>query len=195
MKIYEVWSGEYEDRCLLGTFLNKEKAEKLIELENQLNYRLDDCYLVEEETMDDQINLDDDVNKYYYTCYSLIHKRNETDWCWEQFKKDFNLTDDQLTPEIYEELLNGELDEVEDNYWVSTTRLIGKDTYIVTYTYNFDGTYVESVQEFKGKEGLIEIEVKSRKSYVEAKTILNEILKREKIDEYENTESTESTSV
>lgn len=189
MKIYEVWSGEYEDRCLLGTFLSKEKAEKLIELENQLD-RLDDYYLVEEETMDDQINLDDEVNKYYYTCYNLIHKRNETDWCWEQFKKDFNLVDDQLTPEIYEELLHEEVDEVEDNYGVSTTRLIGKDPYIVTYTYNLDGTYIESVQEFKGKEGLIKIEVKSKKSYVEAKNILREILKGEKINEYENAEST-----
>ena len=189
MKIYEVWSGEYEDKCLLGTFLSKEKAKKLIELENQLD-RLDDYYLVEEETMDDQINLDDEVNKYYYTCYNLIHKRNETDWCWEQFKKDFNLVDDQLTPEIYEELLHEEVDEVEDNYGVSTTRLIGKDPYIVTYTYNLDETYIESVQEFKGKEGLIKIEVKSKKSYVEAKNILREILKREKINEYENAEST-----
>lgn len=53
MKIYVVTEGEYSDYRIRKVFLDKEKAEKYIEIAYRTRASLDDCTIEEYETSDD----------------------------------------------------------------------------------------------------------------------------------------------
>lgn len=79
MKVYIVTAGEYSDYHICKVFLDKEKAEKYVALENELNKGCwDECYINEWDTADDSIKMEAKVAHYYY-CYINNEGEIETD--------------------------------------------------------------------------------------------------------------------
>lgn len=64
MKLYTVWSGEYSDRCLHKIFQSKEKAQKYVEVCNQLYDGYGDFYMCEYELADEKITNDIDSREF-----------------------------------------------------------------------------------------------------------------------------------
>lgn len=79
MKVYVVTAGEYSDYHICKIFLDKEKAEKYVALENEMNkYWSDNCWVNEWDTSDDSVDIDAKTAKYYYA-YITTEGEIETD--------------------------------------------------------------------------------------------------------------------
>lgn len=65
MKIYIVTAGEYSDYHIVNIFTDKEKAEKYVALQNELNPH-DEGWLTEWETADDKVDTNVKVAHYYF---------------------------------------------------------------------------------------------------------------------------------
>lgn len=79
MKVYVVTAGEYSDYHICKIFLDKEKAEKYVALENEMNeYLYDNCWVDEWDTSDDSIDINAKTAKYYYA-YITTDGEIETD--------------------------------------------------------------------------------------------------------------------
>lgn len=70
MKIYIVTAGEYSDYHICKVFTDKEKAEKYVALQNELNPH-DEGWLTEWETADDKVDANVKVAHYYFCSISL----------------------------------------------------------------------------------------------------------------------------
>ena len=71
MKVYIVTAGEYSDYHICKVFLDKEKAEKYVALENEMNkYYSDNCYINEWDTADDSVDMTAQAATYYYAYIS-----------------------------------------------------------------------------------------------------------------------------
>lgn len=66
MKVYVVTAGEYSDYHICKIFLDKEKAEKYVAIENEINQPYDECWINEWETDDDKVDMTAKVGHYYY---------------------------------------------------------------------------------------------------------------------------------
>ena len=66
MKVYVVTAGEYSDYHICKIFLDKEKAEKYVAIENEINQYYDECWINEWETDDDNVDMTAKVGHYYY---------------------------------------------------------------------------------------------------------------------------------
>lgn len=71
MKLYVVTAGEYSDYHICAIFTNKEKAEKYVAIENELNYPYGECWISEWQTADSTVNMAAEVGHYYYCAISL----------------------------------------------------------------------------------------------------------------------------
>lgn len=79
MKVYVVTAGEYSDYHICKIFLDKEKAEKYVALENEINeYLCDQCWVDEWDTSDDSVDMDAKTATYYYA-YITTNGEIETD--------------------------------------------------------------------------------------------------------------------
>ena len=79
MKVYVVTAGEYSDYHICKIFLDKEKAEKYVALENEINeYLCDQCWVDEWDTSDDSVDMDAKTATYYYA-YITTDGEIETD--------------------------------------------------------------------------------------------------------------------
>lgn len=77
MKVYIVTAGEYSDYHICKVFLDKEKADKYVALENEIN-PYEECWVAEWETSDDKIKMNAKV-AYYHFCYINMQGEIETD--------------------------------------------------------------------------------------------------------------------
>lgn len=148
MTLYTVWSGEYSDRTMNAVFKSKEKAEKYVEIHNQLdNY--DDHYIIEYEFSDDKIDMDSTVTEYYsasvccndrwnYDNTVLLEKEGTitTDWMWSEFMEEFEIDDfDKLNPnkELADHLLlefGKVLEDVVEEYSLTDKHIDHGETFV-----------------------------------------------------------------
>lgn len=141
MKLYTVWSGEYSDRCLHKIFQSKEKAQKYVEVCNQLYDGYGDFYMCEYELADEKFNINTQVNKYYFasiicTPYDETDAEVkagdiETDWMWKELMEDLEIKDfSELDPKLYLPKLN-KIGRDETNYNLSITNDIDSREFII----------------------------------------------------------------
>lgn len=82
MKVYVVTAGEYSDYHICKIFLDKEKAEKYVAIENEINQYYDECWINEWETDDDNVDMTAKVGHYYYAYIDMggeLHTDEEDD--------------------------------------------------------------------------------------------------------------------
>lgn len=137
MKLYLVRQTDgWDENIIIGTFLNKDKAEKMIQLEQDLQE--DDYYsfyIDEQETMDDKIQLDSKVVPYFsYTCDVSEHDL-PIEEC-EHVLDELGLTRQQFDEkdEQYQKLILQELSHPDHQFcndcMETTRRIYDKDLYI-----------------------------------------------------------------
>ena len=141
MKLYLVWTGDYEDRILVSIFQSKEKAEHFIKIYNEIDgagIYTDGYYYTERTTNDEELDLTSTVSKYYYACIDCEADGDgilDTDEEWDDFieflKPHLKLDVATIEPAQYEPILEKlELNvfEAENDYNVPIQkRITGKE--------------------------------------------------------------------
>lgn len=196
MKLYLVWTGEYEDRTLVSIFQSKEKAEHFIKIYNEIDgagIYTDGYYYTERTTNDEEFDLTSTVSKYYYACIDCEADGDgilDTDEEWDDFieflKPHIELDVATIEPAQYEPILEKlELNvfETEDDYSVPIQkRITGKEVDINVRTRPL---YTEK------KVIVSDIIVYSRNSYAEARKIALQVYKEYLEKVRNNPEATE----
>lgn len=179
MKLYLVWTGEYEDTTLVGIFQSKEKAEHYIKLHDEIDGAGVYCsgyYMTERVTDDEKIDLDDTVSKYYYariSCEGEDEGVIETDEDCDEFIRFLapytELTPETLNPALYTKIIEDmdrDVYETEEQYYMPVEKFVTGEDVIVH-------VFARPLQNEK-KMLITDITVYSKNSYAEARRIVIE---------------------
>lgn len=155
MKIYTVWSGEYEDKFMAAVFLDEKKAEKYAQVQTELN-PLDDYWVLDYETQDEKFDINTTVYKFYYATIPLFDRWNddntvcwekagevETDELWDGFMEYLGIESyEDLDPNKYgpiiEKLGNTSISALEDDYVVTYENSTDSRTSYVNYNSGYN---------------------------------------------------------